>query len=230
MIELYTWPTPNGHKIHIMLEEVGLPYEVRPVDINLGDQFQPEFLKISPNNRIPAIVDPDGPNGTPVSIFESGAILIYLAEKTGQLWPEAPRDRYRTLEWLMWQKGNVGPMFGQANHFTRYAPDEIPYAKERYGNERRRLYGVLERRLGECPFLAGDHYTIADIAAFPWTRNHANHDVELEAHPNFKRWHDEILARPAVARGIKVLSDLPPRKLDEKARDILFGATQYARR
>ena len=130
----------------------------------------------------------------------------------------------------MWQKGNVGPMFGQANHFTRYAPEEIPYAKERYGNERRRLYGVLERRLAECPFLAGDHYSIADVASFPWTRNHASHDIELEAHPSFKRWFDEISARPAVERGLEVLSDLPERKLDEKSRDILFGATQYARR
>ena len=230
MIEVHTWPTPNGHKVHIMLEEVGLPYEVKPVDINLGHQFHPDFLKISPNNRIPAIVDPNGPEGRPVSIFESGAILIYLAEKTGQFWPEDPRLRYSTLEWLMWQKGNVGPMFGQANHFSRYAPEEIPYAKERYENERRRLYGVLERRLSRCPFLAGEHYSIADIACFPWTRRHQSHDLELDSHPNFKRWFDQISERPAVQRGLEVLSDLPPRELDEKARDILFGATQFARR
>jgi glutathione S-transferase len=160
MIELYTWPTPNGHKVHIMLEETGLPYNVHPIDISAGDQFDPEFLKISPNNRMPAIVDPDGPDGKPISLFESGAILIYLAEKTGRFLPEAPRARYATLQWLMWQMGGLGPMLGQAHHFRQYAPEKIPYAVDRYTNEAHRLYGVADRRLGETRFLAGDEYTI----------------------------------------------------------------------
>ena len=231
MIELYTWPTPNGHKIHIMLEETGLAYNVHPIDISVGDQFDPEFLKISPNNRMPAIVDTDGPDGEPISIFESGAILIYLAEKTGRFLPEAPRARYATLQWLMWQMGGLGPMLGQAHHFRTYAPEQIPYAVERYTNEARRLYGVADRRLGETRFLAGDDYTIADIASFPWTRSHERQGVDFADYPNVKRWFDEIAARPAVQRGVQVLAEhRSTGKLDDKARDVLFGATQYQRR
>ncbi len=231
MIELYTWPTPNGHKIHIMLEETGLAYDVHPIDISVGDQFDPEFLKISPNNRMPAIVDTDGPDGNPISIFESGAILIYLAEKTGRFLPEAPRARYATLQWLMWQMGGLGPMLGQAHHFRTYAPEQIPYAVERYTNEARRLYGVADRRLGETRFLAGDDYTIADIASFPWTRSHERQGVDFADYPNVKRWFDAIAARPAVQRGVQVLAEhRSTGKLDDKARDVLFGATQYQRR
>ncbi len=231
MIELYTWPTPNGHKIHIMLEETGLAYNVHPIDISAGDQFDPAFLKISPNNRMPAIVDTDGPEGKPISLFESGAILIYLAEKTGQFLPEAPRARYTTLQWLMWQMGGLGPMLGQAHHFRTYAPEEIPYAVERYTNEARRLYGVADRRLGETRFLAGDDYTIADIASFPWTRSHERQGVDFSDYPNVKRWFEEIGDRPAVQRGVQVLAEhRSTGKMDDKARDILFGATQYQRR
>jgi len=231
MIELYTWPTPNGHKIHIMLEETGLAYNVHPIDISAGEQFDPEFLKISPNNRMPAIVDTDGSDGKPISLFESGAILIYLAEKTGQFLPESPRARYTTLQWLMWQMGGLGPMLGQAHHFRTYAPEQIPYAVERYTNEARRLYGVANRRLGETRFLAGDDYSIADIASFPWTRSHERQGVDFADYPNVKRWFDEINARPAVERGVQVLAEhRSTGKMDEKARDILFGATQYQRR
>jgi GST-like protein len=231
MIELYTWPTPNGHKVHIMLEETGLPYNVHPIDISVGDQFDPEFLRISPNNRMPAIVDTEAPDGAPISLFESGAILIYLAEKTGRFLPEAPRARYATLQWLMWQMGGLGPMLGQAHHFRQYAPEQIPYAVERYTNEARRLYSVADRRLGETRFLAGDDYTIADIASFPWTRSHRRQGVEFADYPNVERWFGEIAARPAVQRGVEVLADRRATgKLDDKARDILFGATQYQRR
>ena len=231
MIELYTWPTPNGHKVHIMLEETGLAYNVHPIDISAGDQFDPDFLKISPNNKMPAIVDPEGPGGEPISLFESGAILIYLAEKTGRFLPEAPRARYETLQWLMWQMGGLGPMLGQAHHFRQYAPEQIPYAVDRYTNEARRLYHVADRRLGEARFLAGDDYTIADIASFPWTRSHERQGVDFADYPNVKRWFDEIAARPAVERGVEVLAERRSTgKIDEKARDILFGATQYQRR
>ena len=231
MIDCYTWPTPNGHKVHIMLEETGLAYNVHPIDISAGDQFDPAFLKISPNNRMPAIVDTDGPDGEPISLFESGAILIYLAEKTGRFLPEAPRARYLTLQWLMWQMGGLGPMLGQAHHFRQYAPEQIPYAVERYTNEARRLYGVADRRLGETRFLAGEDYTIADIASFPWTRSHERQGVDFADYPNVKRWFDEIAARPAVQRGVQVLAEhRSTGKMDEKARDILFGATQYQRR
>ena len=169
MIELHAWPTPNGFKISIMLEEVGLPYEVRPIDIGKGDQFDPEFLRISPNNKIPAIVDTDGPGGSSISVFESGAILIYLAEKTGKLLPTSGPARYPVLEWVMFQMGGIGPMLGQAHHFRHYAPEPIPYAIDRYTNEANRLYGVLDRRLRDREWLAGD-YSIADIATMPWLR------------------------------------------------------------
>ncbi len=183
MIEVYSWATPNGHKIHIMLEECGLAYRAIPIDIGTGAQFAPEFLAISPNNKIPAIVDPDGPDGMPISLFESGAILLYLAAKTGRFLPADVRGRYATLEWLMFQMGGVGPMLGQAHHFRMYAPEQIAYAVDRYSNEAKRLYGVLDRRLATSAFVAGDEYTIADIAIFPWLRSWKNQGVVLDEFP-----------------------------------------------
>ena len=232
MIDLYTWPTPNGHKIHIMLEECGLPYRVHPIDIGAGDQFKPEFLKISPNNKMPAMVDPDGPDGAPISIFESGAILIYLAEKTGRFLPADPRGRYATLQWLMFQMGSIGPMLGQAHHFLQYAPEEIEYARNRYRNEANRLYGVLDCRLRDSRCLAGDDYTVADIAVWPWTRFPDRQGVERSDYPAFVRWFDEIAARPAVQKGIEVLADRPRTdyRSDRKAWEAMFGAQQYQKR
>jgi len=203
MIELYTWSTPNGRKVSIMLEECSLPYRVHPVDISKGDQFKPEFLAICPNNRIPAIVDAEGPEGKPLPLFESGAILIYLAEKTGRFYPQ--KNKYIVLQWLMFQMGGVGPMFGQAHHFMRAKKDEIPYGSERYGAEAKRLYGVLEKRLSQAAYLA-DEYSIADIATYPWVARHEWHRVDLAGFPAVKRWYDTIGARPAVARGMAVLS------------------------
>ena len=187
-----------------MLEECGLEYGVHPIDIGAGDQFDPAFLEISPNNKIPAIVDPDGPDGAPISLFESGAILIYLAEKTSRFLNPAPRPRYVTLQWLMFQMGGVGPMFGQCHHFRRFAPEKVPYAIERYEKETARLYGVLDKRLGEVAYLAGGDYTIADIATFPWCARHEWQGIPLEDYPNVKRWYDAIAARPAVERGMAV--------------------------
>ena len=204
MIELHTWGTPNGRKVSIMLEECGLTYGVHRVDISKGEQFKPELLKISPNNRIPAIVDPDGPGGKPIALFESGAILIYLAEKTGKFLSKEPVQRYKTLEWLMWQMGGVGPMFGQAHHFLRAAPDKIEYGIKRYVDEAKRLYGVLDKQLAANAFAAGSDYTIADIAIFPWTARHEWHKVDLADFPNVKRWYDVINARPAVTKGMAV--------------------------
>ena len=204
MIDLYTWTTPNGRKVSIMLEETGLDYTVHPIDIMKGDQHQPDFLTISPNNKIPAIVDPDGPGGAPIALFESAAILIYLAEKAGTLLPTEPRARYRVMEWLMFQMGGVGPMFGQAHHFRRFAKEKIPYAIDRYSNETRRLYGVLDKRLGDHEFLAGD-YSIADIATFPWCARHEWQGVDLAEFPKLKRWYDVLAARPAVDRGMNTL-------------------------
>jgi GST-like protein len=229
-IELYTWPTPNGHKIHIMLEELGLDYNVHPINIGAGDQFEPEFLKISPNNKMPAIVDPEGPDGKPLSLFESGAILIYLAEKHGKFLPKSGAGRYTTIQWLMWQMGGLGPMLGQAHHFLQYAPEKIDYAMQRYSNEAKRLYNVLDKRLGESRYLAGDDYSIADIAAWPWTRFPDRQGVERGDYPNFVRWFDEIAERPAVKKGIEVLKDDRPASFDDKAREMLFGASQYQRR
>ena len=231
MIDVYTWPTPNGHKIHIMLEETGLLYRVHAVKIGEGEQFKPEFLKISPNNKIPAIVDSDGPDGKPLSMFESGAILVYLAAKTGKLLHENLRERWSTLEWLMFQMGGIGPMLGQAHHFLRYAPEKIPYAMERYTREANRLYGVLDRRLAESRYVACAEYTIADIAIMPWLRFPANQGVDAAQYPNFKRWFDAINERPAVKRGLAVLADVrrPPPD-DPKWRENLFGAAQYQRR
>jgi GST-like protein len=230
MIDVYSWATPNGHKVHIMLEELGLKYRVHAVNIGSGDQFKPEFLKISPNNKIPAIVDSDGPDGKPISLFESGAILVYLAGKTGQFLPADVRGRYSTLEWLMFQMASVGPMFGQAHHFRMYAPAPIEYAVNRYTNEAKRIYGVIDRRLSEHPYLAGSMYTIADIAVWPWTRSAANQGVDVAEFPHFKRWFDEIAARPAVVRGVEVLAKERKPITGEKEREILFGATQYQRR
>ncbi len=230
MIEVYSWATPNGHKIHIMLEECGLAYRAIPVDIGAGDQFAPEFLAISPNNKIPAIVDPDGPDGEPISMFESGAILLYLAAKTGRFLPADLRGRYTTLEWLMFQMGGVGPMLGQAHHFRLYAPEKIAYAIERYSNEAKRLYGVIDKRLGSHAFVAGDEYTIADIAIFPWLRSWKNQGIVLDDYPALERWFDGVAARPAVQRGVEVLAGLRKPLHDDKARAMLFGAQQYQRR
>jgi len=233
MIDLYTWPTPNGHKIHIMLEETGLPYNVIPIDINKGDQFDPEYLKLSPNNKMPAMVDTDGPGGESYGLFESGAILMYLAEKTGQFMPAEMAARYRVIQWLMFQMGGIGPLFGQAHHFRQYAPEglDLTYAVERYTNEAGRLYGVLDRRLGEAEYLAGD-YSIADIATFPWTRSHDRQGHSFDEFPNVKRWFDAIDARPAVKRALKVLADKrkPGFEKDAEARRNLFGDAQYQRR
>jgi GST-like protein len=205
MIDLYTWSTPNGRKVSIMLEECGLPYEVHPIDITKDQQFQPEFLKISPNNKIPAIVDRD--NGW--SVFESGAILIYLAEKTGRMMPSDPRLRVQTLEWLMFQMGGVGPMLGQAHHFLRFNPGKAPYSEKRYGDEAKRLYGVLDRRLAEAEFLAGE-YSIADIATFPWIARFEWHGVDWAHYPHLKRWYAAVASRPAVQRGYQVPKDVGP--------------------
>lgn len=229
MIDLYTDTTPNGYKIHIMLEEVGLPYTVHHVDIGKGDQFKPEFLAISPNNKIPAITDRDGPGGKPLSLFESGAILIYLADKTGRLLPASGAARYDVLQWLMFQMGNIGPMLGQVHHFRAYAPEQIPYAINRYSNEAKRLYGVMDKQLAKRAYLAGD-YSIADIACWPWMRRPERQGLEIADYPNVKRWFDAISARPAVTKGLAILaSEVRQAPLDDKARDILFGATQYKR-
>jgi len=203
-IDLYTWTTPNGRKVSIMLEELGLPYRVHAVNITKNDQFKPEFVAINPNSKIPAIVDADGPGGKPLALFESGAILIYLADKTGRFLPKEPRAHYATLQWLMFQMGGVGPMFGQAHHFLRAAKEDVPYGKKRYTDETRRLYGVMDKRLGEARYLAGDEYTIADMATYPWTARHEWHQVNLADFPNVKRWYDAISARPAVVKGMAV--------------------------
>ncbi|WP_437571320.1 glutathione S-transferase N-terminal domain-containing protein [Sorangium sp. So ce542] len=230
MIDLYYWPTPNGWKISIMLEETGLPYKLIPVNIGRGDQFKPEFLAISPNNRMPAIVDHDPPGGgAPISVFESGAILLYLAEKTGQLIPSDVRGRYEATQWLMWQMGGLGPMTGQAGHFSQYAPEKIPYAIERYTNEVRRLYGVMDKRLADRPYLAGE-YSIADVASFPWAMLYERYGVSADELPNFKRWIDAVRARPAVARGLAAGSELrnPSQSLDDEAKRWLFSKKPQA--
>lgn len=230
MIEVYSWATPNGHKVHIMLEECGLPYRAIPVDIGAGDQFEPGFLAISPNNKIPALVDPDGPDGHPISLFESGAILLYLAGKTGRFLPESTRAKYEVLQWLMFQMASVGPMLGQAHHFRVYAPEKIPYAVDRYTNEARRLYGVMNRRLAQSRYLGGPDYSIADIAVFPWLRSWKNQGITWDDYPHLKGWFDEIAKRPAVQRGVEVLADRRKPITDDKAREVLFGARQFARR
>ena len=227
MIDLHYWTTPNGWKISIMLEECALPYRLVPVNIGKGEQFTPEFLALSPNNRMPAIVDhaPAG-GGAPVSVFESGAILIYLAEKTGLYLPADLRGRYQVLQWVMWQMGGLGPMAGQNGHFRLYAPEKIPYAIERYGNEVNRLYGVLDTQLARTgAFVAGAAYSIADMAIFPWVRTHKAQQVALEDFPNIQRWYDALFQRPAVKRGLDLGKDLRAPGLTEEARKALFGQT-----
>ena len=234
MIRVYSWPTPNGHKVHIMLYECDLEHEIIPIDIAKGDQFGAEFLAISPNNRIPAIIDTDGPDGEEISVFETAAILYYLAHKTGKFMPslaEDPRGHYKVMEWVMWQMGGIGPMMGQSNHFRNYAKEQIPYAIDRYVNEVQRLFGVADTRLGQTQFLGGDDYTIADIASFPWMRGWERQQVPLDEFPNVKRWLDAIDARHAVKQGLEVLKDkrrsAPPQG---KEWEIMFGKEQFKRR
>jgi GST-like protein len=230
MIELYTWPTPNGHKVHIMLEELGLKYNVHAINIGAGDQFDPAYLKLNPNNKMPTIVDTEGPNGRPFTVFESGAILIYLAEKHGKFLPKDAAGRSTVIQWVMFQMGAIGPMFGQAHHFRSYAPEKIQYAIDRYTNESGRIYGVVERRLKEVEYLAGD-YSIADMAAYPWMLNPDRKGQNADDFPNVKRWLAKIGERPAVVRGMKVLAERRSNITDDKkAREILFGAAQYQRR
>jgi GSH-dependent disulfide-bond oxidoreductase len=230
MIEVYSWPTPNGHKVHIMLEECGLAYRVHPVDIGAGEQFAPDFLAISPNNKIPAITDSEGPGGQPISLFESGAILLYLAGKTGKFLPADVVAKYEVLQWLMFQVGGVGPMLGQAHHFRMYAQEKVPYAIDRYTQEARRLYGVINKRLAHATYLGGGEYSIADIAVFPWLRSWKNQGVEMRDYPHLKGWFDEIAKRPAVQQGVQVLAGARRSLTDEKAREVLFGHRQLAQR
>ncbi|HEY3047620.1 MAG TPA: glutathione binding-like protein [Polaromonas sp.] len=233
MIKVYSWPTPNGHKVHIMLEECGLrlgrDWEAFPINIGTGDQFKPDFLAISPNNKIPALIDPDGPDGKPISLFESGAILLYLAAKTGKLLPKTDRLKYQVLQWLMFQMGGVGPMLGQTHHFRLYAPEKIGYAVNRYTNEAKRLYGVMDKQLATSKFIACNQYTIADVAIFPWLRSWENQGIDWADYPHLKKWFDLVGARPAVQRGIKVLAELRKPLTGNQEREVLFGKTQYAR-
>lgn len=230
MIDLYFWPTPNGYKVSILLEELELPYRVVPVHIGKGAQFQPEFLRISPNNKIPAIVDDEGPGGGPISMFESGAIMMYLAEKSGgRFMPCDAPQRWEVVQWLMFQMGGIGPMLGQAHHFRKYAPEQISYAVDRYTNEAARLYRVIDQRLAESAYLGGAEYSIADMATYPWLRAHKWQGQDIDAHPNLKRWYLEVRCRPAVQRGIAVLSE----KIDKSNAkpsgdrwDNLFGTSQ----
>lgn len=225
-IELYYWPTPNGWKISIALEEFALPYVVKFVNIGKGDQFAPDFLKIAPNNRMPAIVDFDGPDGEPISVFESGAILQYLGRKTSKLYPSDERKRVAVEEWLMWQMGGLGPMAGQAHHFRIYAPEPISYAIDRYTNECNRLYGVMNRRLENNDWLAGDEFTIADIASIGWTARHERQGQDLNNFPHLKRWYDTMMARPGVQRGMAVAQDLDQKSNiagNDAAQSVLFG-------
>ncbi len=224
-IELYYWPTPNGFKITIMLEECGLPYEIKPVNIGRGDQFKPEFLAIAPNNRMPAIVDPDGPGGQPIAMFESGAILQYLGRKTGKFYPTDERKRVEVEQWLFWQMAGLGPMAGQCHHFRNYAPEKIQYGIDRYTNEVNRLYGVLNKRLADRPFVAGE-YSIADMASFPWVRPYKNQGQDLAEFPHIDAWFKRMLDRPAVAKGVKVAEELRSGynlATDKAAQAVLFG-------
>ena len=229
MIQVYSWATPNGHKVHIMLEECALPYRTVAGNIGAGDQFKRDFLTISPNNKVPAIVDPSGPDGKPISLFESGAILMYLASKTGRFMPSDLRARWEMLQWLMFQMGGVGPMLGQAHHFRLYAPEKVPYAIERYSNEAKRLYGVMNTHLAKTKYFAGGEYSIADMAIFPWLRSWKNQGIDWDDYPHLRGWFDEIGARPAVMRGVEVLASLRKPLVDDKAREVLFGDTQYKR-
>ena len=228
MIDLYYWTTPNGHKVTLFLEEAGLPYKIHPVNIGTGDQFDPEFLSIAPNNRIPAIVDkqPTG-GGAPISLFESGAILLYLADKTGRFIEQDVHGRAEVLQWLFWQMGGLGPMAGQNHHFTQYAPEKIPYAIDRYVRETARLYGVMDKRLADRPFLAGDHYSIADMACYPWIVPHERQQQDLDDFPHLKRWFDAIAARPGTRRAYALAETINtvPSVSSEESRRILFGQT-----
>jgi len=230
MIDLYTWATPNGHKVHIMLEECGLSYSTHAIHIGSGKQFSPEFLAISPNNKIPAIVDRNGPAGQPISVFETGAILIYLAEKTNLFLPASGATRYAALQWLMFQMSGVGPIFGQCYHFRTDAPEKVDYAINRFVNEARRLYGVMDRRLAGSEYLAGDEYTIADMATWPWVHGIAKQGHDPEAYPNVMRWSRAVAARPGVQRGIQVLKDQRHLRMTGEEREVLFGARQLAQR
>lgn len=228
MIDLHYWPTPNGHKVTLFLEETGLRYRILAVDIGRGEQFRPEFLKIAPNNRMPAIVDHEpADGGAPLSLFESGAILLYLADKTGRFIPPDLRGRAEVLQWLFWQMGGLGPMAGQNHHFSQYAPEKIPYAIDRYINETNRLYGVLDRRLADRPFVAGEAYSIADMASYPWIVPHENQGQNLDDFPNLKRWFETIAARPATIQAYEIGKEYQRRDstVDEEARKVLFGQT-----
>ncbi|NDZ14803.1 glutathione S-transferase [Variovorax sp. WS11] len=234
MIDLYFWSTPNGYKVSILLEELGVPYRVIPVHIGKGEQFQPEFLAISPNNKIPAIVDPHGPDGEPIALFESGAIMMYLAEKAGaageSFLPAGVRQRCEVIQWLMFQMGGVGPMLGQAHHFRKYAPETIPYAVDRYTNEATRLYRVIDKRLSEAAFLGGAAYSIADMATYPWLRAYKWQGQDIEDYPHLKRWYLEVRGRPAVQRGLAVLEEKVDRsgaKPDGERWNNLFGSAQF---
>ncbi len=234
MIDVYSWATPNGHKVHIMLEECGLKlgrdWQAHPINIGQGDQFKPEFLAISPNNKIPALVDPHGPDGKPMSLFESGAILVYLASKFGKFMPKSDREKFQVLQWLMFQMGGVGPMLGQAHHFRIYAPEKIEYAYNRYTNVAKRLSGVMDKQVAKTGFIAGKHYSIADIAIFPWLRSWQNQGIDWADYPHLKVWFDTVAARPAVQRGVEVLTHLRKPLQDDKAKDVLFGKGQYQKR
>lgn len=234
MIDIYSWATPNGHKVHIMLEECGQrlnkDWLAHPINIGAGDQFQPDFLRISPNNKIPAMVDSCGPNGKPFSLFESGAILVYLASKFGKFMPKSDAAKFETLQWLMFQMGGVGPMLGQAHHFRIYAPKKIDYAYDRYTNEAKRIYGVLDKQLQKNKYIAGKQYSVADIATFPWIRSWKNQGIDWADYPALKDWFDRVGDRPAVKRGIEVLASARVPLTDAKATQALFGATQYAKR
>jgi GST-like protein len=232
MIDLYTWPTPNGHKIHIMLEETGLEYRIHPIDIGAGDQFKPEFMKISPNSKMPAMVDPQGPDGKSFALAESGAMLFYLASKTGKFLPKDLKKKWQVMQWTMFQMGHIGPMLGQAHHFLQYAPEKIEYAMNRYRNEANRLYGVVDRRLKESEWIACEQYTIADMAIFPWLRAPEKQGVNVDDYPDLKRWRDRIAERPAVKRAVEVLADRrrqTPGFSKEQA-EVLFGGKQYEKR
>jgi GSH-dependent disulfide-bond oxidoreductase len=239
MIDVYFWPTPNGYKVTVMLEELGLKYNIVPVNIGRGDQFRPEFLKISPNNRMPAIIDSEGPGGKPFAIFESGAILMYLAEKYGKLMPSETRGKYEVIEWLMFQMASVGPMLGQAHHFRLYAPEKLQYAIDRYTNEARRIYNVIDKRLGDAAYLAGE-YSIADVAVYPWLVPHNMQGQNLDDTPNLKRWYEEVRNRPAVQRGFAVMAEevakmreaaaASQRPHDQESWNNLFGNKQFEKR
>ena len=234
MIDVYSWATPNGHKVHIMLEEcgqlLGRDWQAHAINIGQGDQFKPEFLAISPNNKIPALVDPHGPDGKPMALFESGAILVYLASKFGRFMPKSDRAKFEVLQWLMFQMGGVGPMLGQAHHFRIYAPEKIEYGIQRYTNEAKRLYGVMDKRLQTSPWIGGKSYSIADMAIFPWLRSWQNQGIDWADYPHLKAWFDKIAARPAVQKAVQVLADVRKPLVDDKARQNLFGASQYEKR